>query len=502
MNRFPVLAIVLLCATLAVPDPMLPGHGPPVTPVAGVHTIRADDTLLHMAADFGFTWLIQLMEWREIEPVPGEYFWEYSDWLVRAAEFYGPDLVLRLDHPPEWALSQDGNTPVDLAAYAGFLGRVAGRYAGRVTAYVIWNEPNLAIEWGNQPPDPNGYAEMLCVAQSAIRAADPEALIISAGLAPTNQANAAALDDRQYLTAMYAGGAAACFDVLGAHPYGFAYPPDDPPGAHDGLNYARVAELRAIMVEHGDAHKPVWATEMGWTTDPVGSGQQWLGVTEEQQGQYLVAAFQLASEAWPWLERIAIWNLSTGLATGDEKRGYSILAEGGTPKPAFRAVAAMTSEGGLEQTGEPRAVRREGAPIELLAPDVIVRLSDVDTFYPHWARPHCGAAPCRRWTGQFYVGEPGDQPWQLRMETMQVEEPGNQVWINGHLLEPPALPLRGQPDYASVWTATEISVPPQLLQAGVNTLEVRASPRLPVYQDTRAHFESLQFRHLRLTSGP
>jgi hypothetical protein len=87
------------------------------------------------------------------------------------------------------------------------------------------------------------------------------------------------------------------------------------------------------------------------------------------------------------------------------------------------------------------------------------------------------------------------------MEIMQVEEPGNLVWINGHPLEPPALPLRDRPDFASVWTVAEMPVPAAFLQPGANTIEIYSSPRLPAYQDGSAHFESLQFRHVRLATG-
>lgn len=79
------------------------------------------------------------------------------------------------------------------------------------------------------------------------------------------------------------------------------------------------------------------------------------------------------------------------------------------------------------------------------------------------------------------MNEPGDAPWQLHMEIMQVEEPGNLVWINGQLLEPPAIPLRGRPDFASVWTAVEMPVPPEMLRSGANSVEIGSSPRLPVY---------------------
>ncbi len=84
---------------------------------------------------------------------------------------------------------------------------------------------------------------------------------------------------------------------------------------------------------------------------------------------------------------------------------------------------------------------------------------------------------------------------------MQVEEPGNLVWINGQPLSPPAIPLRDRPDFASVWTSVEMTVPSNLLRSGINTLEIRSSPRLPVYQGSHARFESLQFRHVRLTTG-
>lgn len=494
MNRTPVWAIVLLLGLTVTPQHQAAGRD--FGPAAGAHTIRADDGLLQLAVGGGFSWIVQLVEWREVEPAPGEFFWEYTDWLVRAAEYYGLDLVLRLDRPPEWAVLPDDAVPVDAAAYVAFVGRVAARYQGRVTAYVVWNEPNLAAEWAERPPNPAGYVELLCAAQAAIRAADPRALVVSAGLAPTNHADASAMDERRYLQAMYAAGAGACFDVLGAHPYGFAYPPDDPHDAHDGLNLARLVDLRAIMVEGEDGGKPMWATELGWTTDPVEAGQQWLGVNEEEQSCYLVGAFERAGEQWPWLERIAVWNLSWGLPANDERRGYNILADNGAPKPAYKALAEMLREEDKE-TGK----QNSGGPVEILAPDVVVRLSDVDTFYPHWVRPHCGLVPCRFWKGQFYIAEPGTGLWLLRMEIMQVEEPGNRVWINGQLLESVAIPLRSRPDFASAWTAVEMPVPTGLLRPGVNILEIESSPRLPVYQDSRAQHESLQFRHLRLTTG-
>jgi hypothetical protein len=462
-----------------------------------VHTIRANDTILRLAHDAGFTWVVQLLEWREVEPTPGEYFWEYPDWLVRAGGYYGLNLALRLDHPPEWALSANSDgPPVDAVTYARFAGQVATRYRGRVAAYIIWNEPNLAAEWAGRPPNPVAYVALLQAAYQAIKAADPKARVVSAGLAPTNEVSERALDDRLFLRAMYAAGAKGHFDVLGAHPYGFAYPPDDPPGAHQGLNFARLANLRQTMIEAGDTHTPIWATEVGWTTAPVGLEQQWLRVTEEQQASYLVETFAKARREWPWLELLAVWNLSAGLPAGDEKAGYSVLNDDYTPWPAYRALAALLAP--LPPCSPAPLLLRPSA-LEVLAPDVAIRLGDVDTFYPHWTRPHCQKIPCRHWAGQFYVPDPGECPWRLSMEIMQVEEQGNLVRINGQLLQPPAITLRGKPDFASVWTVAELIVPPGVLRSGLNTLEISNSPRLPVYQGSRVRFESLQFRNVRLS---
>lgn len=471
-------------------------------PMCAVHTIRADDTALSLIRETGCWWVVQLFDWSQIEPLPGEYFWEYPDAVVRACQYYKLNLAVRLDHAPNWALSPSQEAlPIDGDAYSGFVERVAQRYRGEVQAYIVWNEPNLAQEWGGQPPNPTAYVELLREAYEAVRQADPHALVVSAGLAPTNRNDEAAMDDRTYLESMYQVGAAELFDVLGAHPCGFAYPPEDPHDSHQGLNFARLLDVREIMVRNGDSEKAVWATEMGWTTAPVDQEHAWLAVTEEQQAAYLTGAFEKAAEEWPWLEMIAVWNLSAGLEHADEKRGYSIVDDAYTPRPAYLALAAMP------KTGPPGHITLgslDDSSVEILAPDVTVRLGDVDTPHPHWVRIYGGEAPCRRWVGEFYLDGPGKVPWQLTMEIMQVEEQGNLVTINGQPLAPIAIPLRGKLDFASSWTTAFLRVPPEVLRPGRNVIEIAASPRLPVYQDGHAQFESLQFRNLRLvrTTAP
>ena len=116
MNSYPVaIGLFVLCVSMAASAPCM-GAAASDRPAAGIHTIRADDGLLQLAKDGGFAWMIQLLEWREVEPAPDEWFWEYTDWLVRATEYYGMDHDLRLYHPPEWAISPDAVVPVDVSA--------------------------------------------------------------------------------------------------------------------------------------------------------------------------------------------------------------------------------------------------------------------------------------------------------------------------------------------------------------------------------------------------
>jgi len=171
----------------------------------------------------------------------------------------------------------------------------------------------------------------------------------------------------------------------------------------------------------------------------------------------------------------------------------------GKPRPALRALAGRLDlrlsrlAASLEEAiGLTRDRQRT---VEVLAADVTVRLSDVDTAYPHWAKPY-GGAPARAWEGTFYLDRPPDGSLLLRLETMQVEERANFVYVNGHRL-PDALPVTGRTPFASVWTSASLPVPAQLLQPGANRLRVELSPRPRTQQDIR--YESIQLRNVRLT---
>lgn len=452
-----------------------------------VHTLPADARSLALAHEAGFDTIVQLFSWREIEPTRGQYHWQVPDEIVQGAAYYGLDLVVRLDQHPTWAsaVPTSLNAPPDrLVDYIDFVSTVASRYRGRVLGYVIWNEPNLAIDWGGQPPDPAAYTVLLKAAYRAIKAADPGARVVSAGLAPTNQRDAQALDDREFLEAMYRAGAGDYFDVLGAHPYGFAYPPDDPRGAHDSLNFARLHDLRAIMLAHGDAGKPVWATEFGWTVRSRGNAA-WLAVTPAQQAAYLVQALRLAADSMPWLGMLSIWNL--GGEQHPDWGGYSLRDPAGQPRPAYRAVQRYLATVEPADTPTPSSFQR----YPVLAPDALVHLGDTD-FPPPWMPLYGVRNPSTTWQGTVYLPDPGTATWRLTMRVMQSNVWGNTVSINGTRLAPP-LP---QEDFSGSWVSYTWTVPAGLLRPGANTIGLTIGLTTPVMQDAGWRWDDLQVKDM------
>lgn len=316
-------------------------------PRYAVHTLFVDDTIVNLAVTAGFDTIVQVLPWRDVQPTPDQFTWDAADALVQAVRQRGLNLVLRLDMPPEWAVPGDpAGLPFDLAAYGGFVTAVAHRYQGQILGYIIWNEPNLAAEWsrsgGNLEDhwarfdgwvaDPADYVGVLGVAFRQIRAADPQALVVGGGLAPTNERSPRAVDDRVFLEQLWAVGMADCLDVLAVHAYGFGLSPDAPDDIHNHLNLGRIAQMWEITQAAG-VEKPIWITELGYT---VVDGNQ-TAVSEAQQADYLLAAQARAAAEWPWVDLFTVWNLVYGRSPTDEMSGYSLVNPDLSPRPAFYA---------------------------------------------------------------------------------------------------------------------------------------------------------------------
>ena len=305
-----------------------------------------------------FSHVKQIFAWKDIEPVRGEYHFERADELLNELEAKGLKVVARLGDSPSWATTKIAGKkgidyldapPDDLNDWATFCGALAGRYKGRITAYQVWNEPNLNREWGKQPPNAAGYVGLLKACSEAIHAADPQAIIISAGLSPTGTWTADVTPDDIYFQQMYDAGFQQYADVAGVNAPGYNFPPEISPdeaeaqGGHRFGTFRRVEDMRKIMVKNGDAARQMAILEMGWTQDPIHKDYSWFAVTEDQQADYFMRAYKYAAEHWrPWMGLMSAIYLPDPSWTPDrEEYWWSITLGSGQIGKAFMALANM-----------------------------------------------------------------------------------------------------------------------------------------------------------------
>lgn len=337
------------------------------SPEYGVHLAQwwhVDDVLprdIALVQEMGFGWVKQNFPWRDIEGYQkGEYDWYRTDQIVGQAEEAGLKLLVRIDHQPLWSvqslpdeLIRGNQPPVDYQDFGDFCQALATRYHGRIQAYQVWNEPNLSREWGDQPPNPAEYTALLKTCYQGIKAADPDAIVISAGLAPTGTDLPLAMPDERFLQGMYDAGAADYFDVLGLNAPGYKAPPSlasadaaqEAWGNGRWFAFRHVEDMRQIMVDNGDAAKQVAILEMGWIVQQdLHPSYSWYGVSEAEQAAYLVEAYQWAKENWhPWIGLMTTIYMADVAWTPEEHEQYwwSIVLPDGTRRPAYEALRQM-----------------------------------------------------------------------------------------------------------------------------------------------------------------
>ncbi|MGH2368888.1 MAG: cellulase family glycosylhydrolase, partial [Chloroflexota bacterium] len=273
------------------------------------------------------------------------------------------NIIFSVVSSPSWSRA-DGRTdgpPDDYADFANFLSQLATRYQGQVRAYEIWNEQNFSREWGGGRINAGEYVELLKAAYTAIKAADPSAIVVTGALTPNGFTDpAVAIDDLTYLEGMYQyqdGIIKQFSDAIGAHAGGYNSPPQAEPFRpgmpvtaefrdHPSFYFRRIEQLRDVMVRYGDADKKMWLTEFGWSTANAAPGYEYGNDnTAAEQATYLVNAFNMAKTQYPWMGVMFVWNLNFAtlpdLPASDEKPPFAILNRDWTPRPAYLALQQM-----------------------------------------------------------------------------------------------------------------------------------------------------------------
>lgn len=278
-----------------------------------------------------------------IEQLGFEWVKLYEDEFVSPADFP----ITATQYHVLYRVKAEG-WPGSIENYLAHIEQLVTAGLGKVAAYEIGNEPNIAQFFGNQAPNPTQYARLLCRAYARIKQVDPSALVISAGLAPVGRTPTTiwnvAMDDRVFTQRLFDAMLAEfpatfpCFDAFGFHPQGFPYPPEieasqlPPDDNGNDFRFRMTEHYHDIMTGYGIGDKPIWLTEFGYLRDPADDPWdgappyatygdfclnptkpappwKWMRVSEAQQADYLVRAFQYADANMPWIGAMFVFNV-------------------------------------------------------------------------------------------------------------------------------------------------------------------------------------------------
>ena len=246
-----------------------PGQGLPYT------TVKQDFALMRRA---GVQSARVDMPWFVIEPSRGLYRFDLFDPIVAEAAANRIQLLPIVNATPKWASPRpDGDfthwAPTDLSLFGGFATALIQRYGPQgsfwaenpslrrqpIRTWQLWNEPSASYFWAT-PNYPQSYPALVRVAYDAIKAADPGATVVLAGSASFRQAGGGTTTSWGDLAAFYRNGLRGHYDVLALHPF--------------SANLARIVKTirlnRRVLRRNREPRKPIWITEMSWSSAPIG----------------------------------------------------------------------------------------------------------------------------------------------------------------------------------------------------------------------------------------
>jgi polysaccharide biosynthesis protein PslG len=233
----------------------------------------------------GAKWLRTALHWSDVEPASvNQDDWSRADRIVTDTQKDGINVIFDITNAPGWAgKAQAGEFGSDPHQYATFAAKVAARYRNTVRVFELGNEPNHVNYVAN--PDPATYASLLRLAYPEIKAADPNAFVLVGGIGGVKDSGGD-IDPVSFVRGLYQNGAKGYFDGLSYHPYTYPELPTQEISTGD-RGWSRMLTVRSIMVQNGDASKPIWVTEFGAPTNGPG------GVSQQQQAAILQNGFQL-----------------------------------------------------------------------------------------------------------------------------------------------------------------------------------------------------------------
>ncbi len=339
--------ILLALALFLVAGPLTEAQGVPVAtsinplPAVtdsdtrfGVGNVYPETHWFNLAHNAGMRWNRWEFRWSAIEPRPGHFDWDGSDLVVSSNQDARLNLEGILISTPHWAEAHTDSGIIPSGLYepwdsprntwGTFVRTIAERYRGRVQAWEIWNEPDYPRGsfgfWFGSKAD---YYQLLKVAYRSVKAVDPAAEVLVAGL-------------------MYWGDPAFLEDLLRmAH--------DDPEGRDnayffDGIAwhvysrprdvFDRVQRSRLLLQKYV-GQKAIWVNEGNlpvWQESRLNNYQQFpLSGTLQEQAAWVVQWYAYALGAGA--DHVLMYRMHDS----DEPEAWGLARSDGSLRPAYVA---------------------------------------------------------------------------------------------------------------------------------------------------------------------
>jgi hypothetical protein len=331
-------------STLSVMNPTpVPETALPI-PVGG-YVSDFSEPVLQQMHDAGITWIGANLPYHSSS---SELSVLLAQSLITVSKAQGFEIVLRVLGNPDDMLTRSETYTED---FANFVRQVA---ILNPDAIQIWSQQNLDAVWPRNQINPAAYIDLLRESYTAIKAANPDVMVITGAPAPTGAQSdfpGQIMNDDLYYQGMaeaYAAVGEPIADCLGVSYYeGIVAPVQTSGDSRDDYPTRYFPTmLRRAYEPFQSLGLPVCITDLGYVSgdglaEPLPSPFAWAAdTTVEEQADWLTGAIKIASEfSSIQIRMVMIWRVN-GLPQFPIANGYAIIRPDGTC-PACGAIAAL-----------------------------------------------------------------------------------------------------------------------------------------------------------------
>ena len=323
--------------------------------------VRAAYTTL---ASKGINQVREDFRWDQLEPSNGTFSWTKSDNVMAGAAAAGVDVLAILGYSATWASSDPSGggsihyPPKNNADYADYAKAVVQRYGPGGTFWSLRPDlparPLLAVELWNEPwghwfwksgVNPTAYAALARAGAVAVKSVQPNVKVLLSGDLLQVRTDGALVSWLDNVLAADPG-LVSYIDAYSVHPY--PYPRQQGPmvdHADARWDYKRIELIRQVAVNR-NAAKPIWITELGWSTANTSDS-----VSESVQAQFMTEAVNRAFGSWPYVEKLYLYTATQDRADmNDREAHYGVRRADGSWKPSWTAITNLVAQSGTATT--------------------------------------------------------------------------------------------------------------------------------------------------------